>query len=181
MLLVEINDKKTPHNMKKYFYTDGTNKFGPFTLEELKEKEITRETNVWFYELGEWKNAGVIAEIQDLFTLVPPPIQKQNTNTQFSTTRKSERNTIEIFVFSSIAYWFTVDSINFITHKLVYDWYDTPLKYFQIGTNIIFAFIPIVFALSIKNKMLKIIAIILGAFLSIEILYNNIDWLIWSL
>jgi len=114
LLLVEINDKKTPHNMKKYFYTDGTNKFGPFTLEELKEKEITRETNVWFYELGEWKNAGVIAEIQDLFTLVPPPIQKQNTNTQFSTTRKSERNTIEIFVFSSIAYWFTVDSINFI-------------------------------------------------------------------
>lgn len=24
--------------MKKYFYTDGTNNFGPFTLEELRKK-----------------------------------------------------------------------------------------------------------------------------------------------
>ncbi|MCK4345981.1 MAG: DUF4339 domain-containing protein [Bacteroidales bacterium] len=40
--------------MKKYFYTDGTNKFGPFTFEELKEKNISRETKVWFQELDDW-------------------------------------------------------------------------------------------------------------------------------
>lgn len=45
--------------MKKYFYTDGKDKFGPFTLEELKEKEISRETLVWFQELNDWKPAGV--------------------------------------------------------------------------------------------------------------------------
>jgi hypothetical protein len=66
--------------MKKYFYTDGTNNFGPFTLEELKEKNITRETKVWFQELGDWKPAGTVPELTDIFKLVPPPITKQNTN-----------------------------------------------------------------------------------------------------
>ncbi|HBX88247.1 MAG TPA: hypothetical protein DEG09_06480, partial [Marinilabiliaceae bacterium] len=41
--------------MTKYFYSDGTNSYGPFTIEELKEKGITRETKVWFQELGDWK------------------------------------------------------------------------------------------------------------------------------
>lgn len=66
--------------MKKYFYTDGTNNFGPFTLEELREKNITRETKVWFQELGEWKPAGTVPELIDIFKLVPPPITKPNSN-----------------------------------------------------------------------------------------------------
>ena len=55
--------------MKKYFYSDGTNNFGPFTLEELKEKEISRETMIWFQELREWKKAETIQELNDLFAL----------------------------------------------------------------------------------------------------------------
>jgi len=66
--------------MKKYFYTDGTNKFGPFTLDELREKNISRETKVWFQELGEWKPAGEVSELTDIFKLVPPPITKTNSN-----------------------------------------------------------------------------------------------------
>jgi len=66
--------------MKKYFYTDGTNNFGPFTLEELREKNITRETKVWFQELGDWKPAGTVPELTEIFKLVPPPITKTNSN-----------------------------------------------------------------------------------------------------
>ena len=66
--------------MKKYFYTDGTNNFGPFTLEELQEKRITRETKVWFQELDEWKSAGEIPELTTVFQLSPPPITKANYN-----------------------------------------------------------------------------------------------------
>ena len=64
--------------MKKYFYTDGTDKFGPFTLGELKEKNISRETLVWFQELGEWKPAGNVPELSEIFELSPPPIAKPN-------------------------------------------------------------------------------------------------------
>jgi hypothetical protein len=66
--------------MKKYFYTDGANSFGPFTLEELREKNITRETKVWFQELGEWKSAGSVSELNEIFKLAPPPIIKTNIN-----------------------------------------------------------------------------------------------------
>ena len=66
--------------MKKYFYTDGTNNFGPFTLEELTEKKITREAKVWFQELGDWKPAGTVPELTEIFKLIPPPITKTNSN-----------------------------------------------------------------------------------------------------
>lgn len=59
--------------MKKYFYTDGVTNFGPFTLEELTEKHISRDTMVWFQELGEWKHAETIPELKELFILAPPP------------------------------------------------------------------------------------------------------------
>ncbi len=34
--------------MKKYFYTNGKEQFGAFSLEELKDKNITQETLIWF-------------------------------------------------------------------------------------------------------------------------------------
>jgi len=60
--------------MKKYFYLDGSDNLGPYTLEELKERNITRETKVWFQELGEWKPAGSLCELDELFKVIPPPI-----------------------------------------------------------------------------------------------------------
>jgi len=168
--------------MKKYFYSDGTNNFGPFTIEELKEKGITRETMIWYQELGEWKMASTIQELNDLFALIPPPIQQQNNFRQQTQRQTSSNNTIDIFVFLSIAYWFAMDLANFVIKKVVDDWWSNDLvTYFRIGTNIVFAAIPIVFAISVRNRTLKIIAIILGALLSIYMLYNNIDWLIYLL
>lgn len=60
--------------MQKYFYTDGTNRYGPFTLEELLEKNITRDTNVWFQGLDEWKPAGDVSELSQYLELIPPPV-----------------------------------------------------------------------------------------------------------
>jgi len=57
--------------MNKYFYTNGINQFGPFTLEELGGRNITRDTQVWTQQLGEWKSAGSISELNDIFELTP--------------------------------------------------------------------------------------------------------------
>lgn len=168
--------------MKKYFYSNGTNHFGPFTIEELKEKRITRETMIWYQELAEWKRASTIQELNDLFALIPPPIQPQNNLSQQTQRQVSSNNKIDIFVFLSIAYWFAFDLAYFIIGKVVDNWWDNDLiTYFRIGANLVFAAIPIVFALSVKNKTFKIIAIFLGALSSIYMLYNNIDWLIREL
>ncbi|HAH22468.1 MAG TPA: hypothetical protein DCL77_01655 [Prolixibacteraceae bacterium] len=58
--------------MKKYFYTNGINNFGPYTLEELGEMNITRDTRVWYKELGEWNAAGSILELNEIFESTPP-------------------------------------------------------------------------------------------------------------
>ena len=38
----------TTMEQKRYYYSDGKEKYGPFTLDDLKEKKLTRETLIWF-------------------------------------------------------------------------------------------------------------------------------------
>jgi hypothetical protein len=66
--------------MKKYFLHDGSESSGPFTIEELKEKNIVKTTPVWFDGLEHWKIADDIPELTRLFVYAPPPfITTQNT------------------------------------------------------------------------------------------------------
>ncbi|MGL5683790.1 MAG: CD225/dispanin family protein [Marinifilaceae bacterium] len=59
---------------KKYFYSDGSNQFGPFTLSELKDQNITRKTLVWYEGMAQWQEAGCLAELSSLFNMTPPPV-----------------------------------------------------------------------------------------------------------
>ena len=59
--------------MKKYYFNDGTSQQGPFTPEELKEKNITAETPVWYDGLPDWTTAGQLEELKDIFVHTPPP------------------------------------------------------------------------------------------------------------
>ncbi|QBQ42642.1 CD225/dispanin family protein [Sphingobacterium psychroaquaticum] len=54
--------------MRKYYYTDGQNSLGPFTLDELKFKGITGETYIWTEGLTNWIQAKNIEELIPLFT-----------------------------------------------------------------------------------------------------------------
>jgi hypothetical protein len=60
--------------MSKYYYTDGKERFGPFTLEELATKNISRETMVWMEGLTDWLPAGNLAELQSLFPVGGPQV-----------------------------------------------------------------------------------------------------------
>lgn len=60
--------------MKKYFLHNGTESSGPFDLDELIAKKITKTTHVWFEGMEKWSTAGNIEELKSLFILVPPPI-----------------------------------------------------------------------------------------------------------
>jgi hypothetical protein len=59
--------------MKKYYLHNGTESSGPFDIEELKAKKITTKTPVWFEGMLHWKTAGEIPELNQLFTVNPPP------------------------------------------------------------------------------------------------------------
>ncbi len=63
--------------MNIYFIHTGPEQEGPFTPEELKLKDIRKETPVWREGLSEWKKAGELPELNFLFNPVPPPfVQK---------------------------------------------------------------------------------------------------------
>ncbi|HRH67834.1 MAG TPA: DUF4339 domain-containing protein [Bacteroidia bacterium] len=64
--------------MKKYFIHDGGQQIGPLSIEELKSKDITRSTKVWYEGLEEWKSADSLDDLKVLFTSIPPPLRSDN-------------------------------------------------------------------------------------------------------
>jgi len=53
--------------MSKYYYHNGQDKQGPFTLEELRGENINRDTYVWYEGLNDWKKAGELGELNPLW------------------------------------------------------------------------------------------------------------------
>ncbi|MBE8722148.1 CD225/dispanin family protein [Sphingobacterium pedocola] len=74
--------------MKKYHYSDGTNSYGPYTLEELSLKNIGPDTLIWTEELITWKKAQEIPELGSILksaTSFPPTIpQPENIHSETS-------------------------------------------------------------------------------------------------
>jgi len=67
--------------MKKYFIHNGTEQQGPFSLDDLKIKNINRNTSIWYDGLSDWTIADNIEELKELINdSTPPP---------FSTKQKS--------------------------------------------------------------------------------------------
>ena len=59
--------------MKKYYFFDGTAQQGPFTFEELRVKNITPQTSIWFDPMPQWKPAGEIEELRSIFNTTAAP------------------------------------------------------------------------------------------------------------
>jgi hypothetical protein len=84
--------------MKNFYYSDGNNKFGPFSIDELKTKGIKPDTLVWYDDLKDWQPAGELEVLSILFadsdnqgseTSHPPPVPDQDRSTKRNTPPKS--------------------------------------------------------------------------------------------
>jgi len=100
--------------MKKYYIHNGTEQEGPFELDELKTKNITKSTSIWYDGLSDWTSAEKIAEIKVLFNTtapppfsskltVPPPIQKKAIAQQQTKKKRKVGLTIFLIVVGLIA------------------------------------------------------------------------------
>ena len=68
--------------MKKYFLHNGTEQDGPFNLSELKEKNLKKNTPIWYEGITDWVDAEKIEELKDYFkTETPPPFKKEQKQT----------------------------------------------------------------------------------------------------
>ena len=75
--------------MDGYFIHDGNERQGPFTVDELKQKSIRRDTPVWKKGLTDWTRAGDIAELKSLFENIPPPFHPSHTSSKKTLTEKT--------------------------------------------------------------------------------------------
>ncbi|NHM01474.1 DUF4339 domain-containing protein [Flavobacterium difficile] len=62
--------------MNKYYLQNGSESIGPFTIEELKAKGITKNTPVWCEGFPDWVEASSVTELASILNATPPPIKK---------------------------------------------------------------------------------------------------------
>jgi hypothetical protein len=60
--------------MQKFYIHKDDSQQGPFSIDELKDIQISRETLVWFEGEENWKKANDVDELKSLFKSIPPPI-----------------------------------------------------------------------------------------------------------
>lgn len=78
--------------MKKYFYSDGKEKHGPLSLDELQQEGISNGTLIWFEGLDDWTPAGDLDEMKPILELQPPPIFTDEKNESI----EPEEKTVEV-------------------------------------------------------------------------------------
>ncbi|GAB6008253.1 DUF4339 domain-containing protein [Dysgonomonas reticulitermitis] len=62
--------------MNFYIIVNGQQQ-GPFSLDELKEKGIQKDTLVWSEGMSDWQQAGDVIELKSLFGVTPPPLSQR--------------------------------------------------------------------------------------------------------
>lgn len=58
----------------EYYYLKNRFRYGPVKFEDLKSKDIKKDTLVWYEGLKDWTKAEEIKELKELFKVTPPPI-----------------------------------------------------------------------------------------------------------
>lgn len=61
--------------MTRFYYSDGKDKHGPLSLEQLQNEPIDGETLIWFQGLNHWTPASEVEEMKSILELKPPPIK----------------------------------------------------------------------------------------------------------
>lgn len=53
--------------MEQYYYTDGKERYGPFTLDQMRGRNIGLETLVWKEGMPDWVAAKNVSDLESLF------------------------------------------------------------------------------------------------------------------
>jgi hypothetical protein len=60
--------------MSKFYIVINDMQQGPFSLEELRDKNLVKTTLIWTEEIDNWVEAINVEELQELIKKIPPPI-----------------------------------------------------------------------------------------------------------
>ena len=80
-------------NMKKYFLHNGAEQQGAFDIEDLKTKNINKDTPIWYEGLDNWTTADKIDDLKELLktTTAPPFGEPKKHRLQFKSRHLKQR------------------------------------------------------------------------------------------
>ena len=87
--------------MKKYFYSDGLDKYGPFLKEELKGENLSSKTKVWCLGMDNWVELINVPQLSDVLdSLTQDEIPQDSEDQQITESiqpiyRKNDLNKVE--------------------------------------------------------------------------------------
>ena len=70
--------------MRKYYYLYGQDKKGPFSLDDLKLEDLSKDTLIWYSGLKDWVPASQIEEFVEILKVTPPPLNKPDESSKYS-------------------------------------------------------------------------------------------------
>ena len=78
--------------MNVFFLHDGIQQQGPFNIDELKTKSISKDTPIWYEELPDWTTAENVDELKVLFESTNPPPFSELKNSPPPLTKQQSQN-----------------------------------------------------------------------------------------
>ena len=85
--------------MEYYYSKNGNDKNGPFSFDELKQKNITPKTLIWHEELDNWKMAGQLPELKNHIEKASITLKKKKSvRGKINLDKKPETNNIDSLV-----------------------------------------------------------------------------------
>lgn len=63
--------------MEKYYISDGKTETGPYSLEQLKQIPLNKNSLIWKQGMEKWLKISELPELKELVYAVPPPVSKQ--------------------------------------------------------------------------------------------------------
>ncbi|MBR5551304.1 MAG: DUF4339 domain-containing protein [Muribaculaceae bacterium] len=92
-----------------YYIIENGLQIGPLTIEQLKFKNISPDTQVWCEGMSEWKKANEVDELKELFvtnTPPPPPFPSQSLFTKPQPTEPCPDNHLTMAIIATVITFF---------------------------------------------------------------------------
>lgn len=91
--------------MKKFYVHDGNTKQGPFDVTQLKQRNISKDTPVWYDGLTEWAVAGKVDDLKELFATEPPALTHKSESSSWPHNLRTDRRRNEMRQSNSKLRW----------------------------------------------------------------------------
>jgi len=112
--------------MKSYYIRQGDKRQGPYSIEQLKQMQISPAMQVWTQGLKEWMNAGEIPKLQQTLFSTATVSETNNGHLNSSTEKESAAG----------KNWKTIVAVAalFVTAILIFKLQDSPIEFPKVDT-----------------------------------------------